>query len=331
MEDDLISRKPSTALTDPMPDTLEALRAELDYWEPRQYEGDPGSNWWEQVRARVEGLRHRENRLLSAKQSVSVTNNLLGPNSRINHHSFDQSANLVTPGRSGELRSGDRDCQLTPEPFAVALPRRHRTLEFLPDLNPKEIELVTLASRDESGQIFRVRMASRERLSVGSQTLLDSNNPRSRAEWIGAIENLVSMDLLEAVGQKGEFYQLTDLGYSAADQLGDFSRWSTSEVTIEAHYLNAPAEAVTTTCNAVIQLPAVYYQYRVRSDTEVMRTEKEPRSLLIEGVDLRVLNEITWQPTDLSFVVSGTNETKSFLVERTDNHSTAKFYITGWA
>jgi hypothetical protein len=327
----LISRKPSPALTDPMPDTLEALRAELDYWEPRQYDGEPGSSWWEQVRARIEGLRHRENRLLSAQQSVSVTNNLLGPNSRINHNSFDQSENLVTPDRSGELRSDGRDCQLPPVTFAVAAPRRHRTLEFLPDLNPKEIELVVSASRDQDGQIFRVRMAGRERLSVGGQTLLDSNNPRTRAEWIGAIENLVSLGFLEVVGQKREFYQLTDLGYSAADQLGDFSRWSTSQVTIEAHYLNASTETVTTTCSAVIQLPAVYYEYRVRSDTEVMRSEKEPRSLLLEGVDLRALNEIPWQPTDLSFAVGGTNETKSFRVARTDDHRAAKFYITGVA
>jgi hypothetical protein len=92
----LISRKPNPALTDPIPDTLEALRAELGYWEPRQFDGEPGSSWWEQVGARIEGIRHRENRLLSVQPPISVVNNLLGPNTRINHNSVDQSENLAT-------------------------------------------------------------------------------------------------------------------------------------------------------------------------------------------------------------------------------------------
>lgn len=324
-----VSSLPSPELTDPMPDTLEALRAELNYWEPLQFLSNPGSNRWEQVRARIEGLRHRENRLRTAQPSMSVTNNLIGPNTRINHNSVDQSANLGTPSGLKELRAGEVEFQFPPEPSAVA--RRRQALNFLPDLTPKEIELVASASRGKSEQIFRVRMAGRERLSVGSLTLLDSKDPRDSAEWIGAIENLVSLGLLEAVGQRREFYQLTDLGYGVADQLGDFSRWSTSQFTLEAHYFNAPPEAMTTTCSAVIQLPAVYYGHRVRAGAEVMRSEKEPRSLLFEGADLRALNEITWQPTALSFAVVGSSETKSFLVERTDDYRAAKFYIIGGA
>lgn len=107
----MISRQPSPAVTDPMPDTLDTIRAELDYWEVRLYDGDPGSTWWEQVRSRIEGLRHRENRLLSAQPSVSVTNNLLGPNSRINQNSLDQSANLVTPIHSAKSPSINRDSE----------------------------------------------------------------------------------------------------------------------------------------------------------------------------------------------------------------------------
>jgi len=216
-------------------------------------------------------------------------------------------------------------------PGAIALPARRRWHDFLPDLNPKEIELIVVVARDKSGQIRRPKEIGREQLFVGNRGLLDSDNARSRAEWIGAIENLVSCGFLEVVGQEGECYQLTDSGYSAADLLGDFARWSTDQVTIEARYINAPTESLTLACSTVIQLPAVYYQYRVRPDTDVIRSEKEPRSLLIEGVDLRALNEISWRPTDISFAVSGTNETKSFLVERADDHTVAKFYIKGVA
>ena len=59
-----------------------------------------------------------------------------------------------------------------------------------------------------------------------------------------------------------------------------------------------------------------------------MRSEKEPRSLLIEGIPLGELNEIAWKPTHLTFVETATNESKIFLVERTDNRKVARFYLT---
>jgi len=55
-----------------MPETLDAIGADLNYWEVHLNDGDPGSNSWEQVQARIISLRHRENRFLT---SVSITNN----------------------------------------------------------------------------------------------------------------------------------------------------------------------------------------------------------------------------------------------------------------
>jgi hypothetical protein len=81
----------------PMPDTLEAIRADLDYWEVRLHEGDPGSISWEQVQARIAGLRHRENRFLTP---LSITNNAIGPNSRNNINSVDQSRNRASQDNS---------------------------------------------------------------------------------------------------------------------------------------------------------------------------------------------------------------------------------------
>ena len=72
--------------------------------------------------------------------------------------------------------------------------------------------------------------------------------------------------LFEIVGQKGEFYRLTASGYEAADLLEDFARWSTSQVTVEARYMNAPADSLTLPCSGIVQLPATYYQVRVRAD-----------------------------------------------------------------
>ena len=90
---ELIALQQHRDVSDPMPDTLEGIRADLDYWESRLYLGDPGSIWWDQVQARLVALRHRENRFLTP---VSITNNAIGPNSRNNISSVDQSTNRVS-------------------------------------------------------------------------------------------------------------------------------------------------------------------------------------------------------------------------------------------
>ena len=93
--DELILKQQNRDVGDPMPETLDAIRADLDYWEAHLHDGEPGSNWWEQVQARIVGLRHRENRFLTP---LSITNNAIGPNSRNNVNSLDQSTNRIDPG-----------------------------------------------------------------------------------------------------------------------------------------------------------------------------------------------------------------------------------------
>jgi hypothetical protein len=90
--------QPDRQVTDPMPDELEEIRADLNYWHLHLYDGDPGSNWWERVKARIEGLRHLENRFLGTRPSIAITNNAVGQNSRINQSSIDQSTNQVSEG-----------------------------------------------------------------------------------------------------------------------------------------------------------------------------------------------------------------------------------------
>ncbi len=96
--DELLPQQQNREVGGPMPDTLEAIRADLDYWEVRLHEGDPGSIWWEQVQARISGLRHRENRFTTP---VSITNNAIGPNARNNFNSVDHSINQTSQDRVG--------------------------------------------------------------------------------------------------------------------------------------------------------------------------------------------------------------------------------------
>jgi hypothetical protein len=107
-------RKQNRQLTDPMPKSLEDIRCDLDYWEEHQNDGEPDSNWWKQVQSRIDGLRHRERRFLAIQPSVSVINNAVGPNARINQNSLDQSVNEVSAG----IRS--KDWEHLAEQFSMA-------------------------------------------------------------------------------------------------------------------------------------------------------------------------------------------------------------------
>lgn len=207
-------------------------------------------------------------------------------------------------------------------------PQRPSWPEFLPDLKPKEIELLVTARNDSSGQINHLKAVGTEQLYVGKRTFIKQQNARAVAEWLGAVNNLVAMGLFEAGGPHGLFYRLTQSGFAAADLLEDFCRWSSAEVTIEARYVNAPLESLKIACTGIVKLPATYYEYRVRAGEESMKSEKEPQSLLLEGVDITELNGITCEPTDLSFAVDETKEMRSFLVERATDHKIAKFWIS---
>jgi hypothetical protein len=129
--DALLLQQKNRDVRDPMPETLDAIRADLNYWEEHLNDGDPGSNWWEQVQARIIGLRHRENRYLT---SVSITNNAIGPNSRNNINSLDQSTNRVSQDSAekpdmmkraleSETRTSRLECGLEWRYLSYHLPR----------------------------------------------------------------------------------------------------------------------------------------------------------------------------------------------------------------
>ena len=88
---------PGSKVDDPLPDTLTAVQAEIARWETRQYEGAPGSDWWKQVDARLQGLRHKEQRLLATEQPLATTTiNNYAPGARTyTHQSQDHSINFI--------------------------------------------------------------------------------------------------------------------------------------------------------------------------------------------------------------------------------------------
>lgn len=101
MADDLIRQANSPQIDAPIPTTLRDIRADLAHWEVRLYEGDPGSLYWEQVKARIGALRHAELRFLQPQPSVYAS--IQGDNARLNVNSTDQSVNEIrNSGQTGE-------------------------------------------------------------------------------------------------------------------------------------------------------------------------------------------------------------------------------------
>lgn len=91
LADQLIRQSVGAQVEDPLPNTLDEIHSQLAYWEMRQFESQPNSDWWYQVQARIEALRHKELRLTPVPPTVNAT--ATGHNARVNLNSIDQSSN----------------------------------------------------------------------------------------------------------------------------------------------------------------------------------------------------------------------------------------------
>lgn len=95
--------------------------------------------------------------------------------------------------------------------------------------------------------------------------------------------------------------------------------WDVTEITLEAHYLNAASDTLTLACQSISELPAEYYPDNIGADGTVMRSLKERRSLLVRGIspqDFEALDALKRAPTELSFKDLRTGKLENFRIER---------------
>jgi hypothetical protein len=81
-------------------------------------------------------------------------------------------------------------------------------------------ELLLEASHDPSGQIVYLHYIGGLMLQTNNRQFVEGNNPRSRALWEGALDELRNAGLVKMLGHKGEIFQLTRSGYELAELLG---------------------------------------------------------------------------------------------------------------
>ncbi len=196
----------------------------------------------------------------------------------------------------------------------VAPVRLQRTVRRAPDaeLNPKELELLWEAVQSSDGEIYHSNTLDGEGLRANNRHFLSGANARTVSEWLSALRGLEERGLIEPLNADHDLFRVTGEGYAAADQLEGFVRWNAHSVTLRAYYMNADMQEQKVDCKGVIALPATYYPDQVGADGFVQRSEKESRSLLVEGVG--TFPNINWNPTDIEFTDEATEKVETFRV-----------------
>jgi hypothetical protein len=77
--------------------------------------------------------------------------------------------------------------------------------------------------------------------------------------------------------------------------------------------MSAPSEEHTLSCKAIVAIPARYFEDKVGADGSEMRTLKERRSLLVEGIDATPLG--SWNPNEVEFIDTVDGRVKRFRVD----------------
>jgi hypothetical protein len=119
----------------------------------------------------------------------------------LNSHPYFQSRLQSTDGLSGEYRAP--------------------TGPTLPDLSSLSLEATTLLldAVAGGGDVAVIAWLGGSAVEANGKNFVEPNNPRSRAIWEEAVQELVGEGFLEPVGHKGEMFRVTRRGYDAADLL----------------------------------------------------------------------------------------------------------------
>jgi len=95
----------------------------------------------------------------------------------------------------------------------------HTSKTPLPQIGEEARILLKEASQDNHGTILYVRTLRGTDIQTNGKNLIPEQNPRIVAQWESALNELIDNNLIVVRGQKGETYQVTNLGYQIADMI----------------------------------------------------------------------------------------------------------------
>jgi len=88
-----------------------------------------------------------------------------------------------------------------------------------PALSHEARVLLKEASQEQSGTILLARHMGGTAIQTNGKNLIPSNDRREVAKWEQALNELLSLELVDAKGHRGEVFQITHLGYQIADTI----------------------------------------------------------------------------------------------------------------
>jgi hypothetical protein len=89
----------------------------------------------------------------------------------------------------------------------------------IPAMSAEARVLLKEASLDDHGSILHVRYIGGTDIQTNGKNVIPSGERREVAKWEQALKELIALDLVVARGQKGEFFELTNLGYQIAEMI----------------------------------------------------------------------------------------------------------------
>lgn len=89
----------------------------------------------------------------------------------------------------------------------------------LPQISEEAQELLLEATDDKSGTILHAKYIGGTSIQTNGRNQIPSEDRETVATWESALRELVEKELAESVGNKGEVFQITALGYKVAKRL----------------------------------------------------------------------------------------------------------------
>lgn len=95
---------------------------------------------------------------------------------------------------------------------------KDRALEIAESLSDPEAEMLREAAKDQKGTILKVGYIGGEEIQIANLSF-GASSPRDFSRYEAALKSLQRKGLVEQKGAKGNYFQLTDLGWQASEKL----------------------------------------------------------------------------------------------------------------
>jgi hypothetical protein len=89
----------------------------------------------------------------------------------------------------------------------------------IPAMSAEAQHLLLEAAASVDGFVGKIAYLGGAIVQANGKNFVEPDNPRSRAAWEGAVDELVDLGFLDSVGHKGEMFRITKQGYEAVDAL----------------------------------------------------------------------------------------------------------------